>query len=114
MADFRDINGGDDSGVVWHEYTHGLSNRLVVICRRRRGALLGASTALGRGVERLVRAPGGGWVLAYAGGKLTIGTLNKLIPSAGATNVRFVKLVLRTNRGNPSYMDMSELTVRGQ
>ena len=57
---------------------------------------------------------GGGWVLAYAGGKLTIGKLNKLIPSAGATNVRFVKLVLRTNRGNPSYMDMSELTVRGQ
>ena len=30
VADFRDINGGDDSGVVWHEYTHGLSNRLVV------------------------------------------------------------------------------------
>jgi hypothetical protein len=28
--DFRNINGGDDSGVVWHEYTHGLSNRLVV------------------------------------------------------------------------------------
>jgi hypothetical protein len=27
--DFRNINGGDDSGVVWHEYTHGLSNRLV-------------------------------------------------------------------------------------
>jgi extracellular elastinolytic metalloproteinase len=28
--DFRSMNGGDDSGVVWHEYTHGLSNRLVV------------------------------------------------------------------------------------
>ena len=27
--DFRSINGGDDSGVVWHEYTHGLSGRLV-------------------------------------------------------------------------------------
>jgi len=27
--DFRSINGGDDSGLVWHEYTHGLSNRLV-------------------------------------------------------------------------------------
>ncbi|MEP6651633.1 MAG: M36 family metallopeptidase [Lapillicoccus sp.] len=27
--DFRNSNGGDDSGVVWHEYTHGLSNRLV-------------------------------------------------------------------------------------
>jgi len=56
---------------------------------------------------------GGGWVLAYAGGRLKTGRLNKLIPVAGASDVRFVKLVLLTNRGNPSYMDMSELTVRG-
>ncbi|HEX5618487.1 MAG TPA: M36 family metallopeptidase, partial [Solirubrobacteraceae bacterium] len=27
---FRNVNGGDDAGTVWHEYTHGLSNRLVV------------------------------------------------------------------------------------
>ena len=27
--DYRNINGGDDSGIVWHEYTHGLSGRLV-------------------------------------------------------------------------------------
>jgi hypothetical protein len=27
---FRNINGGDDAGTVWHEYTHGLSGRLVV------------------------------------------------------------------------------------
>ena len=26
---FRNINGGDDAATVWHEYTHGLSNRLV-------------------------------------------------------------------------------------
>jgi hypothetical protein len=26
---YRNINGGDDAGTVWHEYTHGLSNRLV-------------------------------------------------------------------------------------
>ena len=56
---------------------------------------------------------GGTWVLAYSGKKLKTGRLNTLIPSAGASNVRFVKLVLLTNRGNPSYMDMSELTVRG-
>ena len=30
QLDFRNMNGGDDSGVVWHEYTHGLSNRLVI------------------------------------------------------------------------------------
>jgi extracellular elastinolytic metalloproteinase len=28
-ARFRDANGGDDASVVYHEYTHGLSNRLV-------------------------------------------------------------------------------------
>ena len=27
---FRNINGDDDAATVWHEYTHGLSNRLVV------------------------------------------------------------------------------------
>jgi extracellular elastinolytic metalloproteinase len=26
---FRDINGGDDAAIVYHEYTHGLSNRLI-------------------------------------------------------------------------------------
>ena len=26
---FRNINGDDDAGIVYHEYTHGLSNRLV-------------------------------------------------------------------------------------
>jgi extracellular elastinolytic metalloproteinase len=26
---FRNINGGDDASTVWHEYTHGLSNRLI-------------------------------------------------------------------------------------
>jgi hypothetical protein len=27
---FRNINGGDSAAVLWHEYTHGLSNRLVI------------------------------------------------------------------------------------
>jgi extracellular elastinolytic metalloproteinase len=27
---FRDVNGGDDAAIVYHEYTHGLSNRLVI------------------------------------------------------------------------------------
>ena len=27
--DFRDVNGGDDAAILYHEYTHGLSNRLV-------------------------------------------------------------------------------------
>jgi extracellular elastinolytic metalloproteinase len=28
-AAFRDINGGDDAAIVYHEYTHGLTSRLV-------------------------------------------------------------------------------------
>lgn len=28
-GDFRDINGGDDAAIVYHEYTHGLSSRLI-------------------------------------------------------------------------------------
>ena len=27
---FREINGGDDAAIVFHEYTHGLSNRLII------------------------------------------------------------------------------------
>jgi hypothetical protein len=59
------------------------------------------------------KTSGGAWVLAYSGKKLKPGRLNTLTPSAGTSNVRFVKLVLLTNRGHPSYMDMRELTVRG-
>jgi extracellular elastinolytic metalloproteinase len=61
------------------------------------------------------RRAGGAWVLAYSGHKkLKNGKLNKLIPSAASLgDVRFVKLVLLTNRGNPKYIDMSELSVRG-
>ena len=29
VSPFRDVNGGDDAAVVYHEYTHGLSNRLI-------------------------------------------------------------------------------------
>jgi hypothetical protein len=28
---FRDVSGGDDAAVVYHEYTHGLSNRLITL-----------------------------------------------------------------------------------
>ena len=26
---FRDVNSGDDAAILYHEYTHGLSNRLI-------------------------------------------------------------------------------------
>jgi hypothetical protein len=41
---FRDVNGGDDASVVYHEYTHGLSNRLITDANRR-GALNSAQSA---------------------------------------------------------------------
>ncbi|MEA2136128.1 MAG: extracellular elastinolytic metalloproteinase, partial [Solirubrobacteraceae bacterium] len=36
---FRDVNGGDDAAVVYHEYTHGLSNRLITVSPGGEGAL---------------------------------------------------------------------------
>src|SRR6476620_32613 len=29
LSPYRDTNGGDDAAVLYHEYTHGLSSRLV-------------------------------------------------------------------------------------
>jgi hypothetical protein len=29
--DFADVNGGDDASIVYHEFTHGLTNRLVIL-----------------------------------------------------------------------------------
>jgi extracellular elastinolytic metalloproteinase len=47
---FRDVNGGDDAAVVYHEYTHGLSNRLVTFGPGGEGALNGDQAgAMGEG-----------------------------------------------------------------
>ena len=54
--DFRDVNGGDDAAIVYHEYTHGLSSRLVT--DRRRGA--------GAQQRRRRAAMGEGWSDWYA------------------------------------------------
>ena len=45
---------------------------------------------------------GGGWVLAYSGGKLKTGRLNTLIPSTGKSNVRFVKFMMLRTTGTRS------------
>ena len=49
------VNGGDDAEVVYHEYTHGLSNRLVLYPGRHVRPLEPAGQLDGRGLERLVR-----------------------------------------------------------
>ncbi len=33
QAGWQASNGGDDAGIVYHEYTHGLSSRLITFAR---------------------------------------------------------------------------------
>jgi extracellular elastinolytic metalloproteinase len=50
LRPFRDINGGDDAAIVYHEYTHGLSNRLITFPGTGAGALgSGQAKAMGEG-----------------------------------------------------------------
>ena len=52
---FLRSNGGDEASIVYHEYTHGLSNRLVVDADGQLDARRHPGRRDGRGVERLVR-----------------------------------------------------------
>ena len=45
---------------------------------------------------------------------LHLGVLTTLAPTGNTRGVRWVKLTMRSNRGNPYYMDMQELSVRGR
>lgn len=61
------------------------------------------------------RTSGGPWVKAYGTTKaLPQGVLTSFVPTRGTNDVVFVKLVMRANRGDPYYMDMTELSVRGR
>jgi hypothetical protein len=60
------------------------------------------------------RTASGPWITAYASlTGLPQGRLSRLVPRAGGSNVVYVRLIMRSNRGNALYMDMSELSVRG-
>ena len=49
-GDFRDVNGGDDAAIVYHEFTHGLSSRLVTVAPGGEQALNGPQPgAMGEG-----------------------------------------------------------------
>jgi hypothetical protein len=55
------------------------------------------------------------WVVAVNNtAALSEGTFHVLTPSAGKTGVRFVKLTMKTNRGDPAFMDVTELLVHGK
>jgi hypothetical protein len=80
------------------------------------GATCGdAPAAAVKAFDVLTRTASGRWVLAFrTSTALPQGTLTKLAPIAGRTEVRLVKLTMRTNRGDPLFMDMTELSVRGR
>ena len=48
-------SGANDASILYHEYTHGLSNRLVVDADRQLDAEQHPGRLDGRGVERLLR-----------------------------------------------------------
>ncbi len=61
------------------------------------------------------RTAHGAWILAVSReSALRAGRLNRLVPDRGNRNVRYVKLTMRSNRGNTTFMDMEELSVRGR
>lgn len=61
------------------------------------------------------RTASGPWIRAVrvSSGAVT-GRLGTYVPRAGSTNVREVKFVMKSNRGDALFMDMSELSVRGR
>jgi extracellular elastinolytic metalloproteinase len=80
------------------------------------GATCGDPPSAGvRAFDIFTRTANGTWVLAVSRDTaLPAGVLNRLVPDRGTRNVRYVKLTMRSNRGNPDFMDMQELSVRGR
>ena len=56
QPNYRPVHGGDDPSLVFHEYAHGLTNRLVTDGSGLRRAERGAGRGDRRGHGRLVRA----------------------------------------------------------
>jgi hypothetical protein len=63
--------------------------------------------------EIQTRTANGRWITAFSGHGGPQGELRTLMPKDGTENVRYVRLVLESNRGHRLFMDASELTVRG-
>ncbi|MEX0985580.1 MAG: M36 family metallopeptidase [Actinomycetota bacterium] len=73
------------------------------------------STAGTETFDIYTRRPGGSWVLAWRqSSALPGGRLNRVVPSAGTRDVRYVRFVMKSNRDRREiFLDMSELSVRG-
>ena len=57
---------------------------------------------------------GGHWVTAFLGIAPNNGKLLTYVPTAGRKNVRFIRLTMLSNHGDPLFMDVIELSVRGK
>jgi hypothetical protein len=82
---------------------------------------LASNGACGDGPEAAVKkfrietkSGSGGWVTAFLGKAPANGKLMTYIPKAGKKNVRFIRLTMLSNHGDPLFMDVMELSVRGK
>ena len=57
---------------------------------------------------------GGQWITAFVGTAPSNDKLLTYVPHAGKANVRFVRFTMLSNHGNPLFMDVMELSVRGK
>ncbi len=57
---------------------------------------------------------GGHWVTAFVGNAPNNGRLLTYIPTAGKKNVRFIRVTMLSNHGDPLFMDVIEVSVRGK
>ena len=66
-----------------------------------------------KGFEIWTRTASGDWRKAFAGSAPANGRLKTYTPTKGTKNVRFIRFVMVSNHGNPAFMDVLEVTVRG-
>ena len=73
------------------------------------------SEAAVKAFEIQTRTKNGAWETAYERSKkLELGVMHTLKPNKGTRkNVRYVRLVMKKNGGDPLFMDVLELSVRG-
>ena len=57
---------------------------------------------------------GGSWITAFVGKAPSNDKLLTYVPHAGKANVRFVRFTMLSNHGDPLFMDVMELSVRGK
>jgi extracellular elastinolytic metalloproteinase len=80
------------------------------------GATCGDPAAAGvKAFDIYTRTANGSWIRAvHVTSGAVAGRLGTYLPAAGQQDVRDVKFVMRSNHGDPLFMDMSELSVRGR